>query len=163
MNWKTLSQKYLFQSPWLSLRQDKIELPNGDTVNDYIVTERKSVALIAALNDEDELLIKREYRYPIDADLWELPGGTFDKGEDPLECAKRELQEETGFTSENWSFLGSFYVNLFLAKSVNKTSDPILDEMEVINYKFVSLKKARQMVIENEIKVSGSALGILLL
>ena len=172
MNWKTLSQKYLFQSPWLSVRQDKIALPNGDIVDDYIVTERKSVALIAMLNADNELLIKKEYRYPLDIALWELPGGTFNENENPLNCAKRELLEETGFVSNDWSLLGSFYeyptkdnyqVNLFLAKNAFQLKEKEDNPMEVIDYQFITVEKAKQMVLQNEIKVSGSALAIMLL
>jgi ADP-ribose pyrophosphatase len=170
--WKKIASKYLFQSPWLSVRQDKIELPNGEIVADYILTERKSVALVVVLNKANQILLKREYRYPINAYLWELPGGTFNLGEDPLACAKRELLEETGYASDDWSLLGTFYeyptkdayqVFLYLAKAAVPTKTPEDNPMEVIDFQLIDLEKAKQMVRNNEIKVAGSALGILLL
>ena len=85
MKWKNLKSQYLVDNEFLKVRQDKVKLPTGDIIDDFFVIERKNVSLIVAMDEEKRIIIKDEYRYPIDKHLIELPGGTFDLGEtDPL-------------------------------------------------------------------------------
>ena len=110
--WKTLSRKELLDHPRMKVVEDEIKLPNGLTTQ-YIRMapgSQQSVAVIA-INEADEMLLQREYSYPPDEVLWQLPGGGIEEGEDIIEAAKRELQEESGFTGDDCTVIGSFYVN----------------------------------------------------
>lgn len=170
-SWKTKKSEYLIDSKWLKVRKDHVLLPNGVELDDYFVIEKKDVALVVAMNDREEIILKKEYRYPMDEVLTELPGGTIEAVEDsPLEAAKRELLEETGYSSRDWQLLLESYdfptkesnkVFVFLAQNVEKTGEQILDISEEIEYMFVPMEEAVRMCMDNEIKVNGSIAGIL--
>lgn len=142
MEWENLDRKYIVDNEFLKVRQDKVKLPNGLVIDDFFVIEKNNVSLIVAIDEEKRIIIKDEYRYHIDKHLIELPGGTFDLGEaDPLGVAKRELLEETGYSSDEWELLFSNYdyptkdvnqVNVYLAKNIKRVSEQQLDEGEDI-------------------------------
>lgn len=171
MEWDNLEKKYLVDSEYLKVRQDKVKLPNGVIIDDYFVIEKKNVSLIVAIDENRNLIVKDEYRYPIDRHLIELPGGTFDLGEtDPLGVAKRELLEETGYSSDEWELLFSNYdyptkdvnqVHIFLAKNVTCISQQHLDQGEDIKFTMVPLEKAVSMCMDNTICVNGTIAAIL--
>lgn len=171
MKWKCLSSNYLVESKWLKIRKDEVQLPNGIIMNDYFVIEKKNVALIVAMDKEERVILKKEYRYAIDKELIEIPGGTFENvSDDPLEVAKRELLEETGYKSDEWDFLGTLYdyptkdtntVSLYVAKNIYKVAEQKLDISEDITIEFVPIKEAVRMCLENEIQVNGSVAALL--
>ena len=105
---KTLSETYPFRGRIINLRVDSVELPNGRTSSREVV-EHPGGVCIAALTEQDELLFVRQFRYPYKEVLLELPAGKLNLGEDPLECGKRELKEETGVTAERYVSLGKLY------------------------------------------------------
>ena len=171
MEWENLESQYLVDNEFLKVRQDKVKLPTGDIIDDFFVIERKNVSLIVAIDEEKRIIIKDEYRYPIDKHLIELPGGTFDLGEkDPLAVAKRELLEETGYSADEWELLFTNYdyptkdvnqVNIYLAKNIKRVSEQPLDMVEDIKFSFVRLEKAVSMCMDNTICVNGTVAAIL--
>ena len=171
-SWRKISSEYALNSKWIKVRKDTVELPNGHIMDDYFIIEKKDVALIAALDSENKILLKEEYRYPIDDNLIELPGGTLEDGEtDPLISAERELLEETGYASDEWELLACNYdypakeanrVYIFCARNVKKVAEQKLDISESIEYKFIPIEEAVELCRRNEIKVNGTVSGILL-
>lgn len=171
MTWKTHSSKYLLETKWLKIRQDKVELPNGLVMDDYMIVERNNVAMIVAVDAQNHVLLKKEYRYPVNRELVEIPGGTFEGNEDnPLEVAKRELWEETGYASDDWELLFCNYdyptkdienVYIYLARNIKKVSGQHLDEAEDITFELVPMEKAVEMCMDNTICVNNSIAGIL--
>ncbi len=75
--WKTKKSEYLIDSKWLKVRKDHVLLPNGVELDDYFVIEKKDVALVVAMNDREEIILKKEYRYPMDEVLTERPGNRY--------------------------------------------------------------------------------------
>ena len=100
--WKVRSTEPAIDSPFLKIRRDVIELPDGSILGEYYVRESNGFCMVFAVTPDDQVVLINEYRYGIDEVLLECPAGTISEGEDPLECARRELREETGYTSTRW-------------------------------------------------------------
>ncbi len=106
---KQLKAEYLYKGKIINLRRDVAELPNGNTALREVI-EHPGGVCVAALTDNNEVLMVRQFRYPYSEVVLEIPAGKRDhKAEDPLECGKRELKEETGATAESFFFLGELY------------------------------------------------------
>ena len=102
LNEKQLDFEYIFKGKVINLRLDTAELPNGKTAKREIIEHNGGVC-VAAITENDELLMVRQFRYPYNEVILELPAGKRDSlSEDPLECGKRELREETGATSNDY-------------------------------------------------------------
>lgn len=133
------SNEEVFSGRLLRVQRDHVTLPNGnDTTREYI-HHPGAVAIVPVLEDGRVVLVK-QCRYPLDTILWEIPAGKLDHGdaEDPLECAKRELSEETGYEAEQWQ-------RLFSIATTPGFSDEIIHL-----YKVWGLKKFAQHTDEDE-------------
>lgn len=105
---QTNTQKHLYKGRILSLRVDEVTLPNGATATREVIEHGGGVCILP-LTDNDEVLLVQQFRYPYMQVLTELPAGKISPGEDPLECGKRELEEETGATAAQYQSLGVMY------------------------------------------------------
>ena len=104
-----LSSEDIFDGVILHVKKDRIQLPNGDTSGREIIRHVGAVCVIP-VTDQNEAYIERQYRYPYDTVITEIPAGKLDsKQEDRLSAAKRELREETGLSADEWTELGGFY------------------------------------------------------
>mgnify|MGYP002575528529 FL=1 len=103
-----LSGKHVFKGRIIDLEVDQIQLPDGHNSIREVINHPGGVA-IAALNERDELLMVRQFRYPFRTVLLELPAGKLEPGEIPLEAAKREQKEETGTQAEEYLSLGKYF------------------------------------------------------
>ena len=99
-----ISGEAIYDGIFLKLNRDRVRLPDGaEALREYL-THPGAVAVLAIL-DDGRVLMERQYRYPIAKACLEIPAGKLEIGEDPLLCAQRELQEETGYTAKTWSFI----------------------------------------------------------
>lgn len=106
---KQLKAEYIYKGKIINLRRDEALLPNGNTALREVI-EHPGGVCVAALTDNDEVLMVKQFRYPYSEVVLEIPAGKRDhKNEDPLECGIRELKEETGATAKNFFFLGELY------------------------------------------------------
>lgn len=105
LSWKVLHSEYLFRCPWLTVRRDAVELPNGHTIPDYYVLEYPDWVNTIALTDDDQFVMVRQYRHGLRYTGYELCAGVCEKGETPEQAARRELLEETGFGGGTWQSL----------------------------------------------------------
>ena len=103
---KTMSQKRVYHTPWIDVREDQIVHPNGEQ-GVYSVVELPGFSVVVPITAENKLWMVQLWRYPIGRFSWELPMGRIDAGEIPLQTAKRELVEETGLHSNDWQDLGT--------------------------------------------------------
>jgi ADP-ribose pyrophosphatase len=101
-----IKQEVMFQGRMIRLDRDTVRLPNGAETTREVVRHPGAVAVVAL--KDDNILLVRQYRYPIDQITLEIPAGKLDKGETPLVCAERELREETGYSGK-LTFVGKFY------------------------------------------------------
>ncbi len=154
----TLSQEYKFKGRIINLRVDKAQLPNGATATREVV-EHPGGVCIAALTAENELLFVRQFRYPYGEVIPELPAGKLTPGEDPLECGKRELKEETGAVAERYVSLGKLYPSpgycgeiiwMYLATGLSY-GEQNPDEDEFLEVERIPLEQAAQLVLDNRI------------
>lgn len=155
---KTLSQNYVYRGKIVNMRVDDAELENGRVTKREVVEHPGGVS-IAALNEKDEMLFVRQFRYPYGEVVLEAPAGKLEKGEDALEAGKRELKEETGATGENYQFLGNLYptpgycneiIRLYCCR-VKEYGDAQPDDDEFLEVERIPIGKAVEMVMENKI------------
>ena len=105
---RLLDGTQVFQGHFLDVRRDRVALPDGGTATrEYI--RHPGAVMIVPLLDDGRLLMERQYRYPVRRAFVELPAGKIDAGEALLECARRELREETGYEAREWIYLGGFH------------------------------------------------------
>ena len=104
----TVSSQKVFEGDLLHVYQDHARLPDGKLkIREYIA--HPGAVVIIPLLDNGELVLERQFRYPLHRDFYELPAGKIDSGEDPLVCAQRELLEETGYTAKSWRYLTTLH------------------------------------------------------
>lgn len=167
---KTLDSREIYRGRIINVRLDRVELPGGRTAYREVV-EHPGAVCIAAVKEDQKIILVKQFRKPVEETLIELPAGKLEAGEDPEECAARELAEETGYRAGKMEHLISFYtspgfsdeiMHLFLATDLSPgESNPDQDEMlQIVE---VDLEKAVEMVLEGKIKDSKTAVGILIL
>ena len=166
---KQLNAEYIYKGKIINLRKDEVLLPNYETALREVI-EHPGGVCVAALTDDDEILMVRQYRYPYSEIVLEIPAGKRDsKDELPLDCGKRELREETGAIAENYFELGELYptpgycgeiIWLFGATGIS-FSETHLDDDEFLEFEKIPFKKAVEMVISGEIKDSKTQVAIL--
>lgn len=166
---KQLSKKYIFKGRVINLRQDNALLPNGKTAVREVIEHNGGVC-VAALTDNDEILMVRQFRYPYFEVIPEIPAGKRDsKDEDPLECGMRELREETGAVAERFIPLGELYPTpgycgeiIWMYAATGLTfGNQDTDEDEFLTVERVPLKKAVEMIMNGEIKDAKTQAAIL--
>lgn len=145
----------------MTARCDTVQLPNGTIHNEYYVLEYPSWINVIAITDEGKYVMVEQYRHGLQDVFTEIVAGVVEPGEPPLEAAKRELLEETGFGGGEWTLNSILSANpgsmnnltySFIAKGVTKISDQHLDATEDINVKLLSEEEIRQMLRNDEIK-----------
>jgi 8-oxo-dGDP phosphatase len=110
--WKVLTREYLARKLWYTVRVDRVELPNGTIIPEYWVNEYPPWVNVVALTDRDEVVLIRQYRHGVEAVHYEIPAGSTDPEDTSMEeAARRELQEETGYTGGRWSLLATLSAN----------------------------------------------------
>jgi len=164
-----LSSKTVYSGRLLDVREDEVRLPDGGTSRrEYVVHPGGAVML--AMPDAQSVIIERQYRYPLREHVYELPAGKFDPGEDPLDTAKRELLEETGYRAREWRHLITMYpvvgysnerVDLYLARDLEHVGRA-LDAGEFLDVLVVPLAEAIAWVRLGRIKDAKTIMGLLL-
>lgn len=105
LRWKTLSSKYIYNDRWFRARADSCQFPDGRILEPYYVVELPDWCNVILVTKEERVILVRQYRHGIGQTIFELPGGVIEKNEDPKLAAKREMEEETGYTSDDIEFL----------------------------------------------------------
>ncbi len=148
----------IFKGKGLQLNHEMVTLGNG-VRTEYDILIFPGASAIVPLLDRETILLIRQYRHAVGGDIWEIPAGTFDADEKPLECAKRELPEETGHTASTWHNLGEIIpipghsnkrVHLFLAMDLEKTEQH-LDADEIVHVEKVPFDNAINMILAGRI------------
>ncbi len=165
---KRLSGEYIYKGKIINVRVDDALISNGNVAKREVVEHNGGVC-VAALTDNNEILLVKQFRYPYSEYTLEVPAGKRDGDEDPYGCGIRELREETGARAETVVFLGEMYPTpgycteilwMYAAKGLT-FGDTDLDEDEFIEVSRVPLKEAVDMVLRGEIKDAKTQTAIL--
>jgi ADP-ribose pyrophosphatase len=161
LRWKVLSSKYVYTDKWFRARADSCEFPDGRIIEPYYVVEMPDWCNTIVVTEDERIILVRQYRYPVDQVTYELPGGIIEKGETPIAAARREMEEETGYTSNDIEFLLKLAPNpainnntayFFLAKNAMPTSVNNLDALEDLEVLSFSKEEFYQLLRENKIQ-----------
>ena len=165
-----ISSEDIYDGNLLHVRKDTVRLPDGNTSVREWITHPGASAVIPLLPDGRVVLV-RQYRYPVQAVTLEIPAGKLDSaGEDPLECAKRELKEETGYTAEKYTMLtkvattvgfSNEFIHIYAAEEL-QAGEQCPDEDEFIHTVRVPLEEAVERVGDGRIYDAKSATSILM-
>ena len=158
--WTIRSSEYLIRRPWLTARRDVVELPDGRINPEYYVLEYPDWVNVIAITRDGQVVLERQYRHGLGNTCYELPCGVVEAGETPLEAAKRELLEETGYAGGEWRPLMTLSPNpstsnnlthSFVAEGVEKVAEQHLDATEDIAVSLHSPDYVRELLRNNQI------------
>ncbi len=167
---KTIHSTPIFEGRVISLKVDEVTLPNGGKSSREIVNHPGAVAVIA-LTKNNKLILVEQYRKALERSILEIPAGKLEKGEEPIETAKRELEEETGYTAGEWTYLQSFatspgfadeVIHLYVAKNLSVVEEKKqLDEDEFVELMEVTIEEAEQLMADGKIYDAKTAFAII--
>lgn len=165
---KTLSVENIYDGKVIKVRKEQVELPDGRTSMRELIGHPGGVGVIA-VDENRQVFMVSQYRIAARSMMLEIPAGKLEYGENPLECGKRELIEETGYEAKEFTHLGAYYatpgyceevLNIYLAKDL-KFVGQNLDDGEFLNVKKYDLDELYTMVMNNEIHDAKTAIAIL--
>ncbi|KLV27748.1 ADP-ribose pyrophosphatase [Niallia circulans] len=166
---KTLKTEHIYSGRIIQVQVDEVELPNGKTSTRELVKHPGAVAVIA-ITDDNKLVMVEQYRKPLEKVIVEIPAGKLEKGEEPALCARRELEEETGYECESLELVSSFYtspgfadeiIHIYVAKGLKQKENAAgLDEDEFVNVLEISLDEALEFIKEKRIFDAKTIFGV---
>lgn len=162
--WKILKSEYLFERPWLTVRKDVVQIPNGQINDEFYVLEYPDWVNVIAITKDGQFVMERQYRHGLGKTCYEIPAGVVEKGETPLDAARRELMEETGYGAGEWREIMTVSGNTsttnnlthcFVAANVKLLSDKQhLDRTEDIKVCLMSEEQVLDLMANDQIKQS---------
>jgi 8-oxo-dGTP pyrophosphatase MutT (NUDIX family) len=168
--WRILSSVYPIETPFLRLRADRIELPDGTVVENYFVRESRGFCVVFALTPDDDVLLVRQYKHGIGEIVLELPAGMLEPDEAPPACAMRELAEETGYAGSPPEFVRTFHADptnstsrfhLFVVRNARRVGEPAPDVTEEIEVVLAPARELRAMALDGRINAGSQVAAVL--
>ena len=166
---KTISSEMIYEGAILNLRRDKVTVKDGRTAYREIIEHNGAVALVPVTEDGRVVMV-RQYRKACEKALLEIPAGKIDTGEAPLDCAVRELKEETGYTAAEVELMSEFYVacgysgekiSIYLCTGLT-AGDTAFDDDEALDIVEMPFDELCRMCADNELEDSKTIIGILM-
>ena len=153
--WTLLKEEHLVQDEWIDFRRLVYQMPDGSIFEPYYSYSRRDYVVIVAADTQGQYLCVRQFRQGIREVTTEFPAGGLEAGEDPLDAAKRELLEETGYVSEEWTHLltvpsnatlADNYAYVYQAKNCRKVKGQDLDDTEFLNVEKHSKEEIEELI-----------------
>ena len=170
--WKVVQERELLRTRLgVHVSEQTIQLPDETLVSDYLQIKMPSYTTVLPVTDDGFVVCIRQYKHGIGTVALTLPGGSIEHGEIPLDSAKRELLEETGFRCAKWQELGEFVVganqglgraHLFLAKNGQKVKEPDSGDLEDMKVELLAIGQLKQALLLREFPVLSHACAIAL-
>lgn len=169
--WELLSSERMVETPYFTLRADRLRLPDGTVKDPYYILERPDAAIVFPLTESGDVILVRQYRPAIEMVELGLPAGLVEEGEEPLSAARRELLEETGYAGGKWEPLGAVasspslkdnWAYLYLACGVERSASLSPDEYERLEVVTVPVGELMEKIASGEV-VSSSGIAAILL
>lgn len=167
---ETIATQKIFDGKIIQVQVDDVRLPNGQISKREIVKHSGAVAIIP-ITEDGRIIFVEQYRKPLEKPLVEIPAGKLEPGEEPHMTALRELEEETGYTTEDLTYVTSFYTSpgfadeimyIYLAKQLKLLEHPVAgDEDEFIKTIALSLNEAKQYIQKERIHDAKTAYALL--
>lgn len=168
MDYEVIKSDKVYKGKILTVYKDEITMPEGKTATREVVVKNNASAIVP-VDKDGNIIFVRQYRHPAKDMVLEIPAGTFEDGEDPYDCAMRELEEEIGYKADgltyvNWSYVSvgvcSEKVYIYIAENL-KEGKQNLDEDEFIEIERYPLEEAIKMVFDGTITDLKTMIGIL--
>ena len=166
---KVTRKREVYRSKIFTVMEEVAKDPSGFVIDRAIVRHHGS-AVMMALDDRNRVLLVKQFRLPAERDLWEIPAGRLDPGENPLAAAKRELAEETGYTAKKWKKMASWWpspgflsekMHLFLARDLTRgQANPMEDER--IEARWFKKKDLDKLIRDGKIEDGKTLIAFLL-
>jgi ADP-ribose pyrophosphatase len=166
-HWTVRSSRYHVDEPFLRVRSDTVELPDGTIIENYFVRESRGFVIVAAVTPDRHIVLVRQYKHGIARITLELPAGMIDPGEAPADCAVRELAEETGYAGDPPRLLRSLAADptssnavfhVFLIENAELKFEQSLDTTEAIDVETIPIDDLRLAVRDGRLD-AGSQLA----
>jgi 8-oxo-dGTP pyrophosphatase MutT (NUDIX family) len=167
--WKRRSRRLVYENAWIQVFHDEVLRPDGEPGVYGVMHPRTHAVGIVALDDRDRVLLVGQYRYTLDRYSWEIPEGGVALDDDPLEGARRELAEETGYRAESWRELMRFSLAnsatdetgaIYLATGLTD-GEAAPDETEQLEVRWIAFERAIELVRSGELFDSMTQMGLL--
>lgn len=161
--WEVLESERLFNRPWLTVRRDCVRIPNGQINDEFYVLEYPDWINVIAITEDGQFVLEKQYRHGLGKTCYELPAGVIEAGETPLQAAKRELLEETGYGRGAWRKVMTISGNAsttnnithcFVVTGVQKISDQKLDRTEDIKVCLLDKAEVLDLLMNDKVKQS---------
>lgn len=158
--WTVLSSEYAMRNPWLTVRRDHIRQPSGAEITDYWVLEYPEWVNVIAITADGRHVMERQYRHAIGWTAYEICAGCAESGETPIEAARRELMEETGYAGGAWEEIltispnGTSMTNMthcFVARGVERAGDARQEPTEDIDVTLMDEEAVRKLLEDQQI------------
>ncbi|MDR7334412.1 NUDIX hydrolase [Roseateles asaccharophilus] len=165
---RLLDGAQVFQGHFLDVRRDRVALPDGGTATREYIRHPGAVMVIPLL-DDGRLLMERQYRYPMGRVMLEFPAGKLDAGEDPFECGRRELLEETGYSAAEWAYAGVLNnaiaysdegIHIYFARGLSQGAQK-LDDGEFLELVTHTVDELDRMAAAGELTDAKTLIGLL--
>lgn len=167
--WEVLSSEYVVESPWYRLRRDACRLPDGTVVESYYVREHAGFSVTFAITPRNEVVFTRQYKHGIGDFVLELPAGMLEPNEDAVTCARRELEEETGYVAPEFEPVAEFITDptsstgrfsLFIARDAVPEGSPQPENTEDVDTVLVPMEQVLDQVRSRHVRAQSQVASI---